>query len=420
MAVAGFSMPFNRTSVHAECPVHQFGSSVRFLEAAFMAGLDSTDWTWTTKFGDFDQDGLQDVYFTNGMSRDWFNGDHIAAAKEKFKLAGGEKEDLKLSYKYWFDTPRFELENLAFRNAGDLKFEDVSSQWGFDHKGVSTGSATADLDLDGDLDIIVNGFDEPLKIYRNDIGGGNSIKVYLRGTKSNRFALGAKLEIEYYDSHSKPRKQIRYLNSTQGIMSSSENVAHFGVGDGTTIDTLSIRWPSGIQQQLSNINVNQTLVVTEPNASQQVKPIVNSRHFRPVRAKLNSVRHQETPFDDFQHQPLIPNKYSQLGPGHAWADIDNDGDYDCFQGGGKGQSGTMVEFKDGDWNVTTPAAFELDQDHEDMGSLFFDADTEMATLICTLSAVTAKQPRPHGRIRIGCTSMMGQVSSPKQTQPGCQ
>jgi hypothetical protein len=342
----------------------------RFMEAANLAGLATTDWTWTVRFSDFDQDGWEDVYFTNGMSRDWFNGDVLAESHRILNVKGKEAAN-----NYWFKQPKFDLENLVFKNKGDLKFENVSSKWGLDHKGVSTGGATGDFDGDGDLDLIVNGYDEPLKIYRNDVSTGNAIKLKLVGRKSNRSAIGTRVELQTMVADN-TMTQVRFNNSNQGFMSCSEPVVHFGIGDGETVDQVSITWASGVVQQLTDLAANQTYTITEPETgSAETKKPTTPPMFRVADSVLpDDLNSREFAFDDFELQPLIPNKYSQLGPGMAWSDVDGDGDEDCFVGGSKSMEGNLLINEGGKLKRRQQECFRLDRDAEDMGVLFFDAD----------------------------------------------
>ena len=364
--------------------------TTRFMEAAFLTSLAATDWTWTARLEDFDQDGWQDAYFTNGMSRDWFNGDHLARAKSYHDRVGGGERGEAEGFAYWFLTPRYTTENLAFRNKGEFEFENVSKKWGLDHLGVSTGGATGDFDGDGDLDIIINGFDERLKIYRNDVADANRLKVYLHGRWSNRSALGAKVTIEMTGQDGESSQQMRYLNSNQGIMSSSENVAHFGLGTTDKIDKLTVSWPSGLTTELDEVQANQRLFITEPplqkeNLRSQLQEEITAwakkkkkdqemMFLRDQEFLGKNVRHEELPFDDFAQQPLIPNKYTQLGPGTAWGDVDNDGDLDFFFGGSRGSFSRLFINEDGKLVDSRQAGFEDDRLCEDMGGLFFDAD----------------------------------------------
>ena len=149
-----------------------------------------TDWTWTVKFGDLDNDGFEDVYFTNGMSRDFFNGDVKERAQ---KFTNSNDPFMIKELEMWEQERPYQLNNQVYKNKGDLEFEDFSKQWGLDHFGVSTGSAMGDLDGDGDLDLVVNGFEEPALVYRNDVAVSSSLRIKLIGQKSDRGGLGTQI-----------------------------------------------------------------------------------------------------------------------------------------------------------------------------------------------------------------------------------
>ena len=209
--------------------------SENFGEIAFLSGMAKTDWTWTVKFADLDNDGWQDVFFTNGMTRDLFNSDLKKELEDRIKAAQEKHKNFRpgpMAMKFWEDQEPFRTENMAFQNKGDFKFDDVSADWGLNHLGVSMAAAIGDLDNDGDLDLVVNGFEEQVKIYRNDMPNQNSIRFKLVGQQSNRQALGARVNLYYGNA----QKQSRYLSPTRGFMSTSENILHFGVGSHEAIE----------------------------------------------------------------------------------------------------------------------------------------------------------------------------------------
>jgi hypothetical protein len=342
----------------------------RFMEVAFLAGLAKTDWTWTVKFDDFDNDGREDVYFTNGMSRDWYNGDY----KDEIRARQLGKEE---QIRFWMEKPVYALENLAYRNKGDLKSEDVSSQWGLDHAGVSTGAATGDLDGDGDLDLVVNGFNEPIRVYRNDVAAGNAIQFRLLGTRSNSAGIGARIDLTV--SEDQPR-QMRWLAAGRGFMSSSEVIAHFGTGEASSIREVRIRWPSGVVQTFENLDCNQRYVIVERGEADGQTLLTSGRRektlFSPLPA-LQGFRHREIVYDDFKREPLLPNRHSQLGPGMAWADVNGDDRADVYVGQAAGGPGQLL-LDDGNGNLQ-PDPQPVFNDHaqrEDMGAAFFDADAD--------------------------------------------
>lgn len=334
----------------------------RFLEAAFLTGLAKTDWTWAVKFADFDNDGWEDVYVTNGMTRDLFHSD----LKER-ELAITSKETAQT---YWGKAPEKRDANFAFRNLGDLAFEDVSGAWGLDHQGISFGAGIADFDGDGGLDIIVNHHGEPAGLYQNRSANA-VLRVRLEGRQSNRFGLGTRLRLITSGG-----EQMRYLSLARGYMSTNELVAHFGLGHGEAIERLEIAWHGGEVQALTEISANHLYTITEPSEADEAgnsSPAEEAPLFMRSRV-LDHVRHQEAAFDDFARQPLLPNQLSQLGPGMAWGDVDGEGDEDAYHGGAAGEPGKLL-LREGDgFRQTTPEIFVEDASREDMAPLFFDAD----------------------------------------------
>lgn len=323
----------------------------RMLEVAKMAGVSSTDWTWSPKFGDLDNDGWLDLFIANGMSRDFMNSD---------LHAGGSRGGAR-----WKDQAVLREKNLAFRNQDGLHFQDVSAAWGLDELSASYGAALSDLDRDGDLDLITTNFDGPVLVYENK-SIGNRLLVQLKGTSSNRAGLGSKLELRTSEG-----KQTRLLTNSQGFMSSNEALAHFGLGESTP-ESLTVHWPSGYVQTLNDLRPNQFVMVTEPSQGRKsATPIARlARAFTPS-TEFDRFRHREQVYDDFADQPLLPSKLSQRGPGIACGDVDDDGGDDFYLGAAKGTSGTLV-LSNGK-RIQFPSD---DRQYEDMGALLFDADSD--------------------------------------------
>ena len=338
----------------------------RFMEVGYLSGLSATDWTWTVKFGDLDNDGYEDVYFTNGMSRDFGNGD----AKDRFR---SQKSKSVNNFDFWNDQEPYKLKNMVFKNLGDLKFEDVSSNWGLDYLGVSTGSALGDLDGDGDLDIIMNGFDEAVRLYDNNLNDKNSIRLELIGKETNSRALGARVEMHYNESS---KTMTRYVSSSRGFMSSSESVIHFGLGTYEKADKITISWPSGIVQILEDIPVGHLYKIAEKSNSKKIKP-KHQTIFKKSNSSLSKVKHREKIFNDFKREKLLPNKLSQLGSGVSWGDVDGDGDDDVYLGGASGSSGKIyINNGSGAFDNLPQKTFMKDARYEDMGSIFIDPDND--------------------------------------------
>ncbi|YCM44529.1 FG-GAP-like repeat-containing protein [Verrucomicrobiaceae bacterium 227] len=337
----------------------------RFMEAAYLAGLANSDWTWTVRLADFDNDGRVDVFFSNGMSRNLNVSDN---PEMKFINPGETEWDKHMRAK----TPELREQNLAYRNLGEMKFENVSKDWGLDHVGMSFASATADFDRDGDLDLVVCNLDEPVSVYQNNTADGNRVIVRLKG-RHNSWGIGAKVTLK-----TESGTQVRQLTPIRGYMASHEPVLHFGLGDQEQIDQLTVEWPGGHVQSFENIEANQRLTIVEPEGkvTPTKAPAASETIFQRSEA-LTDIRQSEIPYNDFARQPLLPNRYSNLGPGMAWGDIDGDGDDDLWLGGARARSG-QIHRNDGKGKFTQlefPAG-EIDQHSEDMGGLWLDVDSD--------------------------------------------
>ncbi len=339
----------------------------RFFEAAYLTNLAKTDWTWSARLGDLDCDGRLDAFFTNGVARSFAHSD---LAPKLASLVG------RTFWDFYKDTPRVPQRNLAFRNAGELKFDDVGAAWGLDHLGVSSSSVLADLDGDGDLDLLTADLEEPLGVYRNDSAAGHRALVKLEGAGQNRSGVGAVVRVR-----TAAGEQVRQLQPNSGFLSSADRTLHFGLGDAPRIEQLSVEWPSGRSQAFSDLAADQQITIVEPDAAQPApSPPASSKETPPKgwfqsSSALASAAHREPPFDDFARQPLLPNRLSQLGPGLAWGDADGDGDDDLYLGAAAGAE-RRIWFNEGGGKFTPgdPAAFAADNACEDMAALWLDVD----------------------------------------------
>ncbi len=338
----------------------------RFLEVASLCGLAKSDWTWTVKFADLDDDGRLDVFVSNGMTREWLNSD---LANEAAKLGSANSDPVQA---FWAKQQLQRDVNTAYRNRGDLRFEEVGRAWGLAHEGVSFGAALGDLDGDGDLDLVVSNFEEPVSVYRNDGATGNAIHVRLAGADANRFGLGARVRVT-----AGGRTQTHALTSARGFMSSDEPMIHVGLGDATTVERLEVLWPRGRKQVFEGLAAGHAYTVHEPA---DAAPDTGARRpesktwFAPAPA-LGQLRHREKAFDDFRIQPLLPNKLTHGGPGVAVGDANGDGIDDVYLAGASGQPGMLLYGKGGGafrWGSNMP--FDRDRRAEEIAPLFFDAD----------------------------------------------
>ncbi|MBM3878774.1 MAG: hypothetical protein FJ387_03505 [Verrucomicrobia bacterium] len=303
-----------------------------YLELAYAAGLYATEWSWSPVFLDVDLDGYEDALIATGFERDVQDID-IANQLEAIRRARQLSDAAALRMRAQF--PRLSLPNLAFRNRGDLTFEEVGAAWGFDTRGVSQGVALADLDNDGDLDAIVNNMNAAVGVYRNETTAPR-LAVSLQGAGKNTRGIGAKIHV----FHGAVPHQSQEMQAGGRYLSSDQPVRVFAAGATTNRLRVQVDWRSGLQTVLTNVQPNQHLVVQEPPATTArptpLAPIDSPRPlFENVSARLAHV-HRDQPFDDFARQSLLPKRLSQLGPGVAWADVNNDGWDDLVVGGGRG------------------------------------------------------------------------------------
>jgi hypothetical protein len=296
----------------------------RCLEAAYLAGIAATDWTWSPRLEDLDNDGRLDYFVTNG-----FNRDPNPDVHERSMRAESTAERIQNLY----NSPVLVETHLAFRNLGDLQFENVGADWGLDLKGVSFGTAFGDLGGDGNLDIVYSNYHDGVTVLRNDNDMGHRANVDLRGTVSNRFGVGATVRIE-----SALGVQVRQLWLARGYMSSSEPMLHFGLGNDSLIKRLTVTWPSGHVQTFENLAVDRRFTITEPSGPAPALPTDMNPppggQFTEVSEPTGlALRSREEVVDETYVQRLLPLRLNRRGPGLAVGEINGDGLEDVAVGG---------------------------------------------------------------------------------------
>ncbi|WP_139955935.1 VCBS repeat-containing protein [Flavicella sediminum] len=360
----GLHYQYMQNSLQFNNGVNSDGHPV-FSDISRYAGLATTDWSWGALFADFDNDGYKDAFITNGIKRDVNNND----LNEAFKTEALFGEKKAKAYNLLPSTP---IANYAFKNNGDFSFSNKTKDWGLDEKGFSNGFTYADLDNDGDLDIIINNIDQPASIFINEANTSrNYLKIKLKGTPSNPFAIGAKITV-----HTNKTSQTQEITLTRGYQSSVEPISHFGLGKEHTIETIEITWADGNQQILNTITANQTLEITYQ------KNLTNNKNtsafaYQEISKELNvDFKHQEDSYNDFENEPLLPHKYSQLGEALAVGDINNDGLEDFFVGNAKNSMAKMYSQNENGSFAVVSGPWELDLDFEDTAALLFDVDND--------------------------------------------
>lgn len=294
-----------------------------FREAAHLAGLSATDWTWSVRWADFDLDGWPDLHVTNGMNREYHGADLL----ERIMISENPAEPIRIMQ----DSPVLAEANLAFRNRGDLQFDQVTEEWGLTEVGVSFGAATADFDGDGDLDLVYTNYGGNPSVFRNDSQAGNRLVIELRGEASNRFGVGAKVTVV-----AGGRLQIQELQPTRGYLSSGEPKMHFGLGEHDMIDRVDVRWPSGRIQTLVGVPANQRLALNEKDAERvdaMTLPWGGGQWSEQANrwglawpAEASAAREQND-------QPLLPFRFDRVSPRVVAGDYTGDGRTDLVVSG---------------------------------------------------------------------------------------
>jgi hypothetical protein len=315
-----------------------------YADIAWYSGLAASDWSWTPIFLDVDLDGYEDVLICNGHVHDVNDRDLKLDPAESARLP---RESLKRRMVLF---PPIASPKVAFRNRGDLTFEDVSDAWNFNSKKIAHGMAVADLDNDGDLDVVMNSINNSPIIYRNN-GSAPRISVRLKGKAPNTFGVGAKIAL-----HGAHLTQTQEMVCGGRYLSSDDFIRVFAANELGENPFLEVIWRSGVRNKVTGIQANYLYEIDEEGASSRVEPIVTvpkvpAPLFEDVSSRINHV-HSESSYDDFSRQNLLPKSLTQLGPGISWFDFNGDGAEDLVIGAGKGGRITFFQ-NDGLGNFTS-------------------------------------------------------------------
>ncbi|WP_339614333.1 VCBS repeat-containing protein [uncultured Winogradskyella sp.] len=340
-----------------------------FSEIAWLANVAETDWSWCPLFADFDNDGYKDLFISNGYKRDILSKDFSKKLEKQM-----EKEGAKKFTEFSHLIPTKKIANYIFQNNKDLTFTDKTRDWGINHEMNSNGAAYADLDNDGDLDIIINNIDDQASVFRNNSNGdSNFLDIVLKNNK--KVPSGAKIEILDKDNY-----QVSELKNAKGYQSISERKIHFGLGDKIKVDSLLITWPNGKQTLVENIQINMkhTIDLASANFNYIKKQDKPNQYFQDITNAINiNYVHKENDYNDYEKEVLLPHKLSQEGPFFDVADINNDGLDDFFIGSGVGYAGELfIQKKGGEFVSVNKSVFAKDKLCEDLGVLFFDYDKD--------------------------------------------
>ncbi len=377
-----------------------------FSEIAMLAGVESTDWSWTTFFIDMDNDGWKDIFIANGLMRDIRDNDSavefpkvIESAIYEFLQKNPNPEDISIwdivdMQEALNISPSVKLLNYAYKNNRDLTFSKVTEEWGFVQKTFSNGGAYADLDNDGDLDIVINNINDIASLYQNNtdkISENQYLRIKPVADRKNILSLGTKIWLE-----TEKGKQFYEITSVRGMYSTSEHIAHFGLGNIKKVDRVVVRWPDGRMNIEKNVKPNQELEVFY-SKSKQVE--IENNHSEPIFENITDnvgieYNHHENIFDDFSRQFLLPYKMSELGPCIATGDFNGDGSEDFFIGGSAGSEGRLFsQNADGTFVTVESESLYNDKLSEDMGAAFIDVDNDGDLDLYVVSGGNEYRPR---------------------------
>ena len=347
-----------------------------FSEVGQLAGVSNTDWSWAALFGDYDNDGNKDLFVTNGYVKDYTDMDFLKYSVDRV-IRNMHKDSIDPIPVYIKKMPTIEIPNYIFQNQGNGTFLKKTVEWGFDEKGVSAGAAYADLDNDGDLDLVINNSNAFAGIYKNNnetLTKNNYLSIRLQGGAANTEGLGAKVKL-----YCKGQQYYQEQSPARGFQSSSDPVLNFGVGANNIIDSILVIWPNDNFQKLVGIKASQRLIIRQIDAKEKwvygsIDPSEQSYFTQTI---MPEVRHRENSFSDFTVQGLLPNYLSRQGPSIEVADINKDGLDDFFVGGAKGQPAQLF-IQNTNKGFTAKPAPPLAKDalSEAVASAFFDADND--------------------------------------------
>lgn len=372
-AKAGYVPEYMRNTLQLNQGTSKEGITY-FSDIAQLAGVNATDWSWSVLLADFDNDGWRDSYVTNGFAKNITDLDFLSYNADN-NMFGSVADKIKSSRDMLGKLKGIHVSNYIFKNNTHLGFDDVTDKWGLRNTSYSNGAAYADLDNDGDLDLVTNNINEEASVYENKENTkkdkNNYLQIVLKGSEKNRNGIGASINL-----YSGKDRFYAYNSPVKGYLSSMNAPLNFGVGKHTNIDSLIIVWPDGKSAILKDVKVNQQLKIDYATA--QIKT-ANDNLAMPIfslcdkKYKIN-YKQVENEYNDFNEESLLPKLYSKKGPGIAVGKINQNG-LGFFVGGSAGIAGTLFS-QTNSGTFTSKLINGHDIKQEDTGSLLFDADND--------------------------------------------
>jgi enediyne biosynthesis protein E4 len=350
-----------------------------FSDIGYMAGVAATDWSWSPLLADFDNDGFRDLLITNGYRLDVTDLDFVVYRGDE-EVFGDAKERAKKMKEAFGKLKGVKKSNFFYKNKGDLTFENVAEQYGLDAPSYTNGTAYADFDNDGDLDLVMNNIDDEAFVYQNNTiqketkektENSHFLRIKLSGNSPNIQGLGANVSL-YFQG----KTQYAEHQTIRGFKSTVENVMHFGLGNIQKIDSLKIIWATGKEQTIRNIAVDKVLTLQEKEANKPAQIIDKTSEmiFEEVAKVMNiDFSITENDYNDFLIQHTLPHKHSEMGAGIAVGDVNGDKLEDFFIGGPAHQKGAF--FLQNANNTFRKIDF-VEKNEEDTGVVLFDADND--------------------------------------------
>jgi len=348
---------------------------LQFSEIGQLAGIYQTDWSWSPLWADFDMDGQLDLFVSNGIPKDITDSDFIMYRDQQVRKGNFDYDALKKELLAKLEElPPVDKSNYIFKNTGDLQFKDVTADWGLKEASFSHGAVVADLDRDGDLDIVSNNLSKEVFLYENTSiqlkENNHFLKVKLIGNEENILGIGSKIRLSTSN-----KTYYQYYQPIRGFQSANATEVYFALGKDSIITELKVTWPDGKEEKRTNISTNQSLTfeyekAQKTNEALEKKP---TQLLFTLEEYSIDYTHTENPFIDFKFEPLLPHQYSKQGPALAIADVDGNGLEDVFIGGAVKQNGRLFLQQE---NGSFETKILTDENYEDTGALFFDADQD--------------------------------------------